>query len=249
MKISIYFTRLVSVLLLAFIFAACDKSVEVVEPVVSLDSGLVYHFPFDGNSIDQVSQNSYDLTGTTFAKDRHNSANKALKMEECELFEGVRINAGLGTGEGALSFWINLDDLKKIHPLFICGFFHNIGPLNYNIYIRTDSTLVVAWPNTSSDDYQVTPKVIKTKQWQHIVIRWANEQSTLDVFVSGNKVLSTDYQSDDPENPYDDPESMGRSQSNNGSHNYTYNYFRGKMDELRRYNRWLSDEEVLALGQ
>lgn len=246
MKSYRYFVWLLNVLFVALLINSCDKGNGDMDPVVDLDSGLVYYFPFSGNSIDQVSNETYDIKEATFGADRFNVPNKALKMVNNGLYgQGMDIGAGLGEAEGSLSFWINLDDLEKLHPLFIKAYFHNFSAREYNMFINSDSTMTLYW--TNEDIWPTTPKVIKCQQWQHIVVRWSKNKSVLEVLVDGNVVLTNNYQSDRILDPQEPPQKMGYSYNYEGSHTGSSNYFRGRIDEIRRYNRWLRDAEVDAL--
>lgn len=171
------FLLLVSILLLGVLISGCKKGHNDLEPVTNLDSGLVYCFPFDGNSIDQVSQETYDVKGATFAADRFNHPNRALRIADTTLFDqGINIGSGLGEKEGSLSFWINLYELNKFHPLFLKGYFHNFSFRANNLFVTTDSALTVYWANNKGDVTIKTPKVIKIQEWQHILLRWAKSR-------------------------------------------------------------------------
>lgn len=61
MKSYRYFVWLLNVLFVTLLINSCEKGNGDMDPVVDLDSGLVYYFPFSGNSIDQVSNETYDI--------------------------------------------------------------------------------------------------------------------------------------------------------------------------------------------
>ncbi|MFC6103572.1 LamG-like jellyroll fold domain-containing protein [Olivibacter domesticus] len=249
MKNADCFSQLMGILFLGVLISGCDKGHDDLKPVTNLDSGLVYYFPFDGNSIDQVSQETYDVKGATFDADRFNNPDGALRIADTTLYEqGVNVGSGLGEKEGSLSFWINLYELNKLHPLFLKGYFHNFSARTNNLFVTTDSALTVYWADTEGDVTVKTQKVIKPNKWQHILLRWAKSRSLLEVFVNGKKVLSNDYQSDLILDPSEPPENMCYSYNYEGSHTGSPNHFRGRIDEVRRYSRWLNDAEVDELS-
>lgn len=249
MKNVIYFSRMVGVLFFGVLMSGCEKGHNDLKPVTNLDSGLVYYFPFNGNSIDQVSQETYDIKAATFDADRFKQPARALRMSDTTLSEqGMSIGSGLGEEAGSLSFWINLEELNKFHPLFIKAYFHNFSARTSNLYVTTDGALVVYWTDNVEDFTVNTPNVIKPRKWQHILLRWAKSNSSLEVFVNGKKVLTNDYQNDLILDPLEPPEKMGYSYNYEGSHTGSSNYFRGRIDEIRRYNRWLNNAEVDKLS-
>ncbi|MDX3912801.1 MULTISPECIES: LamG-like jellyroll fold domain-containing protein [Olivibacter] len=112
--------------------------------------------------------------------------------------------------------------------------------------ISPDSSMNLYW--AEGDVRIATPKVIACRQWQHILVRWSKSKSTLEVLVDGNTVLTNNYQSNRTFDPLEPPETMGYSNNYEGSHENSQNYFRGRIDDIRRYNRWLREAEVDTLA-
>lgn len=240
-------------IVLSIIFAStivltgCDKRSEELLPAIELAQGLVYHFPFDGNSINVVNNENYEIHNAFYSTDRFGEADKALSLGcKCGLsYGGLRnVDLGLGTTEGATSIWLNMNELNTIQPIFFKGYNADAHPFDYSIFAFPNGSLQFFWTGLNPDDESViVPDVFTAEQWQHLLIRWSQNTGVIELFTNGKKVMSKPYQ----EGPgmSDVPLFVGFNPIRGGDDEY----YRGKMDDFRVYDRWLNDSEVVALAK
>jgi len=244
--------------ILLLIFAAtavlcgCDKESAELAPTVALDRGLTYYFPFDGNSTNVVDNKTFEIDKASYSIDRFGEASKALMLGcKCGSSVGMYgIDLRLGAPEGALSIWVNFDDLNSVQPLFFKGIYGDTNPLDYSISTTSSKGIGFYWIGLEHDSdqgetpFRDIPNVFAIKKWQHLLFRWSNNEGVVEIFVSGKKVLSEKYLGKGVEE-----EAFGTNVAYIENKVGEDTYYRGRMDDLRIYDRWLNDEEVIALAK
>ncbi|WP_134090053.1 LamG-like jellyroll fold domain-containing protein [Olivibacter sp. XZL3] len=246
---------MLSFILWGLLLSSCDRS-ESITPNINLDQGLVYYFPFSGNSVDQVSQTSFDTHGASFENDRHGNPQSAL----CLTNNYMELNAGFSDAVGSLSFWVKVRDFEETGMLFNNTYqYINFG--EYQLAIAPTGEIVTwcsyKWGYARDDegylDYSAlrTKPVIQPNEWYHVVVRWSDENEQIEIFVNNKKILTESYIPDwrpwDGDDDYN-VTAMGMAWRNPGSHeDIILWHFHGQFDEIRRYNRWIVDEEIAEL--
>ncbi len=209
------------------------------------EEGLVAYYPFSGNAKDEsVYRNDGTVMGAEACTDMHGAANGALFFDgENDL---VRINGALPVAgtltisfltlslrESGYSVILNDGGSGSSGSSFVLDFQGN------DIGIKADKDAILNHDEVVMPELQNLDLVNK---WTHVV--WVMTPSFSKMYVDG--VLKV---------------SIFESGSNTGYHNeYSYigarqgvnspeDYFNGKLDELKIYNRQLTDDEIQALYQ
>lgn len=246
-KIFIFRFILVMLLTSGMSLTGCDKHSKELVPSVELDQGLVYHFPFDGNSVNVVNNENYKIINDSYTRDRFGEAHKALSLGcKCGPSKGLSgVDLGLGSPEGATSIWINIDTLGNMFPpLFFKGAKYTELPATYLIFVLDQGQLFFYRDDPNNDEKAIiTEKVFEPKKWHHILFRWSDREKIVEIFVDGKKVGSEPYAT---ALPNDRVERLDIAYAETDRNKI---YYQGKMDDLRIYDRWLNDEEVAALAQ
>lgn len=241
-----YRSRCASVLMALMFLVACDKKLQNMEPVIDLDSGLVYDFPFSENSIDQVSMVNFDTHGAKFQVDRFDKPASAL----CMTNNYMDLNAGFGEDKtGTLSFWINLRDVASFHPLFYKDY-KSFVPGEYMFTVYAGGLSIYCAEKWESEEYEPVnvSTTIEANKWYHVLVRWSDTAGSMELFLNNRKLLSHDYVAGTYISNGVEYVTMGLAYRDPGSHQDPIpSYFRGTMDDIKRYNRWLNNEEVAAL--
>lgn len=239
----------------AVMFFSCDKDVNM-HPVnpEDLQEGLVVHFPFDGNSIEAISNEEYDSHGAQYVEDRFGRPNSAISLDSNYLAADVKMQESTGT----FSFWVKVDNLDNIHPIFSFGG-TTIGLFLYRLALDGDSITLLSdkrW-GTLEDSNQledfVVPSAIELNKWKHVVIRWSDNEELIEIFVDRKKRLSANYINNwelwDPIATETDAAAIvGGWMFEGGNHTgLRLRPFYGLIDDVRTYNRKLSDKEITAL--
>lgn len=211
---------------------------------VNLDSGLIAFWPFNGNANDE-SGNEIDgeVYGATLIEDRFSNDSSAYFFDGIDDF----IDFGSSLQDLYLPFTISAWILKPVHTQHEHIFTSNSQPNNYTgIYLslNPDRLLQFSYGDGGpvgpySRRTKITAIEIPVRTWTHVVatIRGATEMT---LYIngedgggyysgSGGTMLNSSFIS-----------KMARTE-------HTSSYWKGMIDDLRIYNRSLSDEEVLAL--
>lgn len=255
MKSKFYLGALPMFILMAVSFS-CNKdgNMHPVDPQ-DLNEGLVIHFPFDGNSIEVISSVAYDSHGAQYVADRFGNANSAIFVDSNHIEADIDLKRATGT----FSFWVKVNDLENNYPIFSKGGV-TIGDTEYRLALRGNSIELISefrwgignWQETNSLEDLIVPDVISANKWQHIVLRWSDEEELIEVFVDGDQKLSSPYTENWElvEGNEDDPfvSCIGGWLFYGGGHTgVVLRPFIGALDDIRTYNRRLNDKEIKAL--
>jgi hypothetical protein len=241
------FSKLTILALFPILLGSCDKeqvqTEETVKDEAGIDENLIYYFPFSGNSIDQVSKIEYDTHGAEFADDRKNNANSALCLKD----NWMDLAAGLGDEEGTLSFWIKMDTIDYVSPIFTKATYSSVqGEYFIGIYNgRVYTVCQRKWGY--KENLTLTEPIIKKNKWYHLVFRWDDVKRKIEIFVNDKKVLSENYVGDASEWGVTNEHPLMGKNIELGNHSPEEYFFDGRIDEIRRYSKWLSDSEIAYL--
>ena len=221
----------------------CDKDLTKDEPDFS--SNLVHYFPFSGSANDDVTGEEFGLYNVGFLTDRK------AKVESSAFFNGINgwmdINANLKDKEGTLSFWIFPCLCKEYNPLFVKKAPEN-DPFFGQYYVGYSEAGKIETSCRGKWNVETGVEVTANK-WHHLVIRWDDSSGLVDIFVNGKKVLSAEYSVDPSALPDDTtPGFLGKTvNKSEESGDIKTVYYKGKLDEIRMYNKWLPYSEIKAL--
>lgn len=207
----------------------------------SLTNGLVAYYPFNGNAND-ASSNGYNGTvyGATLAPDRFGQPNQAYHFDgSSRIFIA---NSDLVSGSAlTLAAWIKPDSLSS-------NWMNVISPGTQNSYelgVATNSAQAFLDFRFGAGTISVNSAAgaLQTNTWIHLAMVYDGTKITL--FVNGVAVSSVPASS----SLYQDPEAI----LNIGAYQYYYagtvyndafGGFVGSIDEVRIYNRALSNQEI-----
>lgn len=237
--------------------AGCSKSESSpTTPTVtnSLDSGLIAYYPFTGNAND-ASLNKYNLTvqGATLTADHSGNPNKAYHFNGTNSIMVVpKFTIANNLNEFTVSAWIKPEDatIAPVYTLNGAPFFedrfeslgiYKDGATNeYNAtcfitnYANTGSTSI-AFSNTVADP---------SGKWMHIVVV-DNNTSGAHMYING--VIADNYVASLSNFPVDFSNGGYIGGAIFNSSNSVY--LKGDLDEIRFYNRALTETEIKKLYQ
>jgi gliding motility-associated-like protein len=212
---------------------------------VNLSSGLVAYYPFSGNANDASGNNIHGtISGATLTTDRSGNANSAY------LFNGgtsyIQLPASnlynfSPTGTHSISVWVQVQSnpFSTVQAILVKSPYtsdHYLSAWNYGIYIEFNRFMVgyasthVLRSNTLS--------TLDGSCWYHVLYTYDNGKWKL--YVNGNLEAQ------------DLSQSLKTLQDNSaiafGKKGEAFgDYYKGKLDEVRIYNRVLNDAEIQAL--
>ena len=214
----------------------------------TLDSGLVAYYPFTGNANDSsVSGNHGTVNGATLTTDRFGNSNSAY------FFDGIDDHIVLGTNlfsdnEGTITAWINKNNMNTRNPIFSQG--HTTSDLNTLRFTIWEDSLSFVCDYRLCGGGSAVPTIkalpiVPNTQWVHVAL--SSDGLEHKFFINGNEYGYT--KGNNPAGDWFDEQCSGNKTVHIGRWKRSSNdeFFNGKIDELRIYNRTLSDCEIYQL--
>ncbi len=205
----------------------CDN-----EPPDTLKTGLIAYYPFNGNTNDESGNNN---NGTAikddFTNDKNGTANRAFNFDGNNYIK-VPNSASLSSIKDAISItaWVYNADI--IVPI-VCKAAYNGQTMQFRLCSHWD--LMFA-NNGQAADFPVS---LELNTWKHIAV--VSDGSSTKYYLNGvlRSTVATHF--DETAQDYSSEMYIGAD-----THGIT-EYYTGKLDEIRIYNRLLSEEEVLKI--
>jgi len=248
--------KLLLLLLAAATLASCSKlnnPVKVNKAIDSLKVGLVAYYPLNSNANDGSGNNNngtaYNVTPTT---DRFGKANSAYYFDGVDSYIKVRDTTSLrlNNTDFTLNSWVQLDAYNSSYGSIIMakrgngsGNGWNFGIAGYaDLTNAVDADGIVTYSISGGNDPFAAGKVKidTTNKWHMLTTVYSNSKQEVKIYVDGFLDTTTENMAT--------PSSITTADLYIGADYVTSAYFiKGKMDDLRIYNRALSNKEVLAL--
>lgn len=217
---------------------------------VDLETGLIGHYPLDGNANDVSGNGNNMYTNNVVPTANHNGVSgKALffngNSSYCSM-ESWNYVAYNMPEEYTVSVWARMDQLSSAIQSIVSKEEYGgygisfLGPLNQKYYFN--SHIECLYLRADSKEIP-TPGI-----WYHLVGTFMLKNNTMDIRLYINGELEDNYLMGGGihiTTPSYVPLAIGA----NPGDGYFTDYFNGAIDEVRIYNRALSDEEVEALFQ
>ena len=210
------------------------------KPSAFLKQGLVAYYPFNGNAKDE-SGNGHDgdVKGATLANDRNGNSNSAYYFDGADDYINLGNDDDFNFGESdfSLSLWFQTS-VNQPSIYLIGKYYASIGPA-YGVGTGLDTAAYAFVAETSSTITQVQGNVnLANGAWRHMTAV-CDRDTKLTVYVDGWIVDSVDPTSKSGGISSEANLIIGAIESGQ--------YFSGKIDDVRIYNRALSEAEVKAL--
>lgn len=221
-----------------------------------VNMGIVAHYPFNGNA-DDSSGNSLNasINKAIPASDRYGRANHAYEfVGDSSTYISVPHDTLLNlTGDKTISLWYKIDTLpNQLFPALIlkegANFYYTTFAVQFNEeagYAAKDRFKVGFFFGSGSTNYLLSTKekyndTANINEWVHIVSTYSKSTGYSKIYFNG--VLSDSlYIGSKNSEISTHPMQIGRGTS---WANYSQNYFKGYLDDIRLYGRTLSDVEI-----
>ena len=223
-----------------------DEDGDGIGDACDIDCGLVAYYPFNSNANDE-SWNGNDGTvyGATLTEDRFGEANSAYSFDGTnDYLETRAIELPIAF---TISAWINPNDLSKWNLLISKDDEESVR--SYFNGFDNNGKLVNSVRNTSGGytQYRTNDVVLSSGFWQFIVMTYdgnAGSDQKMKFFVNASEVTATHISSYDSGGT---PETGELTTKIGTWGNAAEDFFTGLIDEIRIYNRTLSEAEVNQL--
>ncbi|NCA76311.1 MAG: LamG domain-containing protein [Alphaproteobacteria bacterium] len=218
--------------------ASCNININVISPIAT--NGLIAWYPFNGNADDASGHGLHGTVyGATPTLNRHNMPNTAY------IFDGI-------------SNFILVEDndlLDLPNQLSVSGWIYKMAELTWaSIVTKGDVDITMTIPNNNytihnsisngiiftSSGFGVTSSFqVPLNEWHHIAATW--DGSTVKLYLDGALDFLSVTTFSSPIDINNFPLYIGV------DHPGVTEYFTGKLDDIRIYNRALTQEEITSL--
>lgn len=228
------------------------------EVIVCPSEGLIAYYPLDGNAVDQSSNNfNGSINGAVPTTDKNDKSNMAFDFDgESYIETSTEIDDFLSEG-ATFSAWINLK-VSGTSGRIISNYsgestggncLERVG-FNFTTSNEEGIRLIYATDGNDFVGKISSPNSIILNQWHHVVGVWKGEfdSSSFELYVDGNKVDSSNLEDGFPNCGYLEsplPFNFGRGFCAAGE----CGFYTGAIDDIRIYNRALSQFEIEIIAQ
>ncbi|MEP3387830.1 MAG: LamG-like jellyroll fold domain-containing protein [Reichenbachiella sp.] len=189
------------------------------------NSGPIAHYNGD-DTVEDISGNDFhgEVNDLGYTSDRFNDANRAYNFDGSnDYFQVSNLSANMSGDPGAITFWVKINSTSSNEGL--------IGTNgSFGVEIRKRGRLSV-------NGFQYSSQSISAGIWSHIAI--VQTGSGLNCYINGSKLTESNTSTSWLPSDTNKRIEIGKDGSN---------YFPGSLDDIRFYNRALTDSEVLQLA-
>ena len=206
-------------------------------PIPPSTNGLVAYYPFNGNANDESGNNlNGTVYGATLTTDKSGTPNKAYYFNGSNNYIKILSNTLLNLPTYTIAVWINVERFSgsnaEAGEILAKGIYPNY---NYNLAAGVNNTNTLGTGTTSNGNYAdfQSTNTFNAKTWYLLAV--TNDGSNLKMTV--NTVSNGSI-------------SVGTIQTNNNDiyigryEGDTRWFYKGKIDDIRIYNRALTETEI-----
>ena len=217
-------------------------------PTANVNKGLIAHYPLDGDANDVVNELNGKLYGPTLTSDRKNNPDSAYE------FDGVDDYIDLGdkpefqfTGNYSLSIWIYFPGEQQAGNILIkWAKEHPFNQYNFGIYkgiSKPQKSNYITFFNrhdkNMNDKKIFASNMPLDKGWHHIVV--TNDMDGVASIYIDNQLAGNSAKATGTVEVKGYPLIIGGNKDANSF------FYRGKIDEIRFYNKILNKQEIEQL--
>lgn len=199
------------------------------------------YYPFNGNANDE-SGNGNDGTvyGAKLTEDPFGQDNKAYSFDGDNDYIDIGDIYVINGEELTVSLWINFKDVTYDNQFLTNGFVDDDDPHYFCLTYNNDGTRkirMITRDDTAASNFY-SANTYTTGTWYHVVFTRSGGEGT--IYIDGDLENTGTVQSGDIGDYHNWYIGIGK--------NYTSGSFTGQIDEVRIYNRALSEEEIQTLA-
>ena len=195
--------------------------------IFSQEVGLIANFPFNNSATSVVNPEAF-TDNIAYTTDRNGIANQALSRSLGLSYASIS-NLPIGSSERTISVWFKL----PVNSGEVTFFEYGSGTTNSRFFLAADSFFIPSMQGFSFGAppfYQLTNYVVTPDVWYHYVVT-ASSSGTVKQYVNG--VLLATY--------------TGTINTSSDNSCYIAGGYNGAIDDLKIYNRAVTDVEVSNL--
>jgi hypothetical protein len=214
----------------------------VAQDVLSQSRGLVAYYPFDGNANDASgnANNGILVGGVTWVENREGQPSKAAHFNGSDAYISVPNSPTLQIGENrmTIALWFDCEATPQIPAPFIGKNNTANEPAQYTLQLNPLTEIHFGITDTSNNmQWGHKEYPFQYDKWYFLAATWDGD--TVRIYVDGALMSSSPLKT--PMKKDNHPVEIGRDTGG------LTDWYQGKLDEVRIYNRALTSAEVNAL--
>jgi hypothetical protein len=214
---------------------AYDRKIVEVNPFID---GLIVYYPFNSNALDESGNDNHGtINGATLTEDRDQNPHKAYYFDGNNDQINIPYSTMNGLSEVSISIWIKTNKNK--------------GTILSGANNSNDNEYIIHYGNAQNLEVLIKRKAVKGNtqfidgQWHHIAVT-RSSSGNVNLYVDSEKIFNKDMSTGNLSISQGGL-LLGREQDCLGGCFQKKQNFEGSMDDLRIYNRALSDSEIQQL--
>jgi len=210
-----------------------------------IDNQLLRHYPLNGNAIDVIdSMGNGIIYGAIAAKDLREIDNSAIAFDGID--NNITIPSLRDWGNNlSFSFWVNLDSNTSGAETIIGSRDSGNGATLINFYISVSEQGTMIWQQSSFATSTIleTTESMPKNQWVHVICDMSMDTGLMNIYWNAQLVATDNIQGE----PRFLDADIGLGGFCEGCGNNS-NPLKGRMDEVRIYDRLLTTDEKSILA-
>lgn len=197
-------------------------------------SNIVGFWPFNGNANDEsVNKNHGTVKGATLVSDRFGNTNSAYYFDG-NAYISIPHSATLSMNESlSFSVWVKPEIISGTRMIF--GKSNYVSQTNYLLRVKSSGYLQWEYNGYTEND----SVALQVNSWHHIVVTASGPGQIKKIYIN-NQLVKETLTSSGPFGFVSNPFTIGYA-------SYGSEYFIGAVDDVRMYNKVLSEIEIDAL--
>ena len=220
--------------LFVLIFILCVQPYMFLTNISASDANLVAYYPFNGNANDESgNENNGAVYGATLTTDKNGNSNSAYSFDGDDYIACGDL--GSLPSQGTIIFWMNASEVVDYRNPFTTNFAGGNSAIRFEEHSSGLFAVAINWAS-AADDHEYTSS-LSPNRWYHIALAWDSGGNNVRGYLDGAKV----FDESQTRWPITMPDvQIGRGFDAN-------RHWNGKIDEVRIYNRALSQPEIQTL--
>jgi len=235
-----YIITNISIALISMFISCINVNISLADYI---NSGLIAFYPFNGNANDETENNNNGVVfEARLTEDRNNVAESAYIFDGINDYIIIENNPIFNVDDIAIELWIKVDNLpsETTGKLLVRDQVSNNRIFQFSLTNQGELRFIANNEDSESNLWEIeitTNNTLTVSIWYHVIVTFANDAGAY-IYVNGEK-WGEDKTFTGPLSKGTAPILIG---GNNASGRYAFN---GKIDEIRIYNRALSENECV----
>jgi hypothetical protein len=206
-------------------------------------NGLIAYYPFDGDARDKSGNGFHGsyADDSTFTEDRFGNTYSALSLDGINDYIIVGSHNAFNLTSWTLNIWINITQISEGHKPLIAKDDNASDHINYQLSLVSNNRIRTSFETCKSEsNYNLYSETVDYNNWMMLTYTFDENDGKTCLYIDGELVRSEIYKKSQCADIAD--LKFGHSKGQ-----IEFAYFGGLMDDIRIYNRALSEDDIEKL--